>query len=175
MKDIKWEGLVVLAIFVVGLAVLGIAAAVKYDLGPFAPVSTPTPTITRHSIATPTPLASIVRLLDYGRFTRPIPELHIEEPAGALIIYVEQGAGVANYVAAIEALDPVVALVVSPGDRWIYYFDTLSNGTLFVIFRCVTNQFYLPAGERSCESSVVQPGRVLISFLYDNGFESSQP
>ena len=163
----NWGGLVVAALFalaVLGLTLAGINSG-KITLPNFlvkdTPTSIPTP------VATPQP-EPVVELLDYGRLIRPIPEIRIDEPAGALIIYVEN----MTYQNAIEQLDEVARRVVLPGDEWVYYFDTLSGGTLYVIFRCVADQLYLPIIERRCQSSMFNPGEVPISFLYDNGFVS---
>ena len=161
----NWGGLVVVALFM--LAVFGLTLASirsgKITLPDFLAKDTPTPT------ATPTP-EPILELLDYGRLTQPIPQIHIDEPAGALIIYVKN----MDYPEAIGQLDEVARRVVLPDDKWVYYFDTLSGGTIYIAFRCATDQFDLPATERLCESSLYNPGRVPIALLYDNGFVSSQ-
>jgi hypothetical protein len=166
MRDLKWEGLVVLGVFLIGLVALGIVTANKYDLGPFAQDATPTPEVT----SVPTPGTSVI-LIDYGRLTVPVPGLRIEEPAGALIIYVKD----ADYETAIGALDPVALLVIEPGDAWVYYFDTLSNATIWFIIRCNPADMNLPAGERRCQTSQMNPGAsVSVSYLYEHGFVSAQ-
>ena len=161
-RPFSWSGLAVVIVFVVlGLGLLLVAGAKSLGLGPFSP----TPTV----VPTATPAGSVV-LIDYGRLTRPMPELHVDEPAGAIIMYVEEMA----YSVAIESLDAIARLVVLPGDKWVYYFDTTSDSSLYVIFRCPADQFNRPARERICQIATVSPGTVPASILYDLGFESSQ-
>lgn len=160
-RSFSWSGLAVVIVFVLGLGLLLVAGAKSLGLRPFSP----TPTV----VPTATPVGSVV-LIDYGRLTRPILELHVDESAGAIIMYVE---GMA-YSVAIESLDATARLVVLPGDKWVYYFDTTSDSSLYVIFRCSADQFNRPAPERTCQISTVSPGTVPASILYDLGFESSQ-
>ena len=170
-RQFSWGGLIAIAAFLVGVLALSLAAAHKYHLGPFAPTPAPTATPGPTPLPAPTPTPGpSVTLIDYGRLTAPIPGLRIEESAGALIIYIVG----TDYVTAIESLDPVAELVIEAGDPWIYYFDTLSNGTLYFIIRCNPADISLPAAERRCQTAQPNPGQVLTSYLYDNGFESRQ-
>lgn len=155
-----------LVLSALGLAFLGIVA---YFAAPSITKWIQPPTATPTAAPRPTPGPSIT-LLDYGRFTAPVPGLRIEEPAGAIIVYVEG----TDYITVVETLDPVAELVIEAGDPWIYYFDTLSNGTLYFIIRCNPADLHLPAGERRCQTSQVNPGQVQVSYLYDNGFVSRQ-
>ena len=170
-RPFSWGGLIGFALFLIAVAGLvwyGVSIG-KITLPDVLVADTPIPTA-----APPTPITTpepVVELLDYGRLIRPIPEIRIDEPAGALIIYVEN----MTYQNAIEQLDEVARRVVLPGDEWVYYFDTLSGGTLYVIFRCVADQLYLPIIERRCQSSMFNPGELPVSFLYDNGFVSQSP
>ena len=166
-RPLSREGLVIFTLFLVGLAMLGLVAAHKFDLGPFAPEATPTPETSRRQ--TPTPSASVT-LIDFGRLTVPVPGLRIEEPAGALIIYVTS----TDYFAAITELDLVARTIIESGDAWIYYFDTQRDGTIWLIIRCDPADMDLPARERSCQTAQMQPGQVPIRYLYEHGFVSSQ-
>ena len=155
-----------LVLSVLGLVILGV---VTYLAAPSITKWIQPPTATPTAGPRPTPSPSIT-LIDYGRLTNPIPGLRIEEPAGAIIIYVVG----TDYITVVETLDPVATLVIETGDPWIYYFDTLSNGTLYFIIRCNPTDLHLPAGERRCQTSQPNPGQVPVSYLYDNGFESRQ-
>ena len=151
---------------VLGLAILGVVA---YFAAPSITKWIQPPTATPTAAPRPTP-DPYITLLDYGRLTAPVPGLRIEEPAGAIIMYAEG----TDYVTVVETLDPVAQLVIEAGDPWIYYFDTLSNGTLYFIIRCNPADLHLPAGERRCQTAQPNPGQVPTSYLYDNGFVSRQ-
>lgn len=156
-----------------GFGFLGLLiAGQKFNVGPLAPEATATPTAT----PVPTPLPrSRVTVLDYGRFTTPVEVFHIDEPAGVLILYIDTSGMTASseYLEAMASLDEVAALVVEPGDVWAYYFDTLSDGSLYVIFRCPVDDIGLPAAERGWQSAMVSSG-VSAGVLYDLGFVSSR-
>ena len=142
-------GLVIVVVFLLGLAVLGIVATLKPDA---------------------------VTIIDFGRMTAPIPAIHVDEPAGAVIIYLDTE--IVNtqdaYVEAIGSLDKTVRTLAGARDEWVYYFDTTSDGALFFAIRCQVDDLDLPVGERRCQTSSFPPGRVPIQFLYDNGFLSTQ-
>ena len=101
----------------------------------------------------------------------PILEIHVDSPAGALIIFVDTRT--TRYDEAVEVLDDLARQQVEPGDQWIYYFDTLSDGTLYFTIRCSVDSFNLPVRERICQTSQFQPGQVPASYLYDHGFVSA--
>ena len=110
-------------------------------------------------------------LIDYGRMPLPIPEINVDEPSGAFILFV--ATETSNYIEAIRGVDDLISRVVEQGDTWVYYFDTTSDGSLYFGIRCEVDDLGLPATERHCQTSQFRPGQVPISFLYDHGFVSA--
>lgn len=160
-------------VLIVAMIALGLViAGKKFNIGPFAPTATPTPAPTPRG-PTPTPdLSQAVILIDYGRFTLPVEAIHVDAPSGALILYVDTGA--VDYGVALESVDDEAHQVAGPGDEWVYYYDTLPDGTLYFGIRCRVSDLDLPVRERRCQTSQFQLGQVHMDFLYENGFVSSR-
>jgi len=112
----------------------------------------------------------LVRVIDRGRLTRPVPDFHIEEPAAALVVFIEATSDPRN---AIESLDEEVSPLIEPGDIWVYYFDTLSDGTIWAILRCAVEDMDVPIADRLCQSSLFTSGNPPIEYLYEAGFVSA--
>ena len=148
--------LLIAALGFVGLLVLGRAL----NVGPLAPPA----------------ISSRATVLDYGRFTVPVPELHIDEPAGALILYVDTSGltSTAEYLEILASLDEVAGLTMEPGDLWVYYYDTLSDDTLYSAARHPASDIGKPAAERTWTFAQFPSGMIPYRILYEFGFVSSR-
>lgn len=152
-KPIPWGGLIVAVVLIVAL--LGMGVWIVYSEFLVKP--------------------ELVRVIDYGRFPDPVPALRVEEPSGAVVMYLipDEMVSSAAVSQAVESLDDTVALVVRRGDVWIYYYDTLADGSVWWGLRCDVTTLDRPALERRCQTTQF-PRPVPIAEFYALGFRSER-
>mgnify|MGYP001614383362 FL=1 len=117
------------------------------------PIASPTPTSAPAPSITPTidPQTLRADIISTGRFVAVYETWNILGPGAALVIYLQP---TTNIGPQIEALDPIVSQLIEPGDEYIYYIDTLRNGSLYSLLRCEVQSVLNPPADshqRSCK------------------------
>lgn len=161
-------GLVLALVIGMTLVYMGLRiAGEKFSVGPLAP--TPAPTVEALPSAVPTPAPP--RIIDYGRLTGPVAGTPIDEGGPALIVFMSPGSTVDSQV---QSLDEIALGLVQPGDRYIYFFDTRQDGSLYVVLRCPVENLGTPQSGVNCAYAIFNDD-VPYQTLYDSGFVSSMP